>query len=54
MIGLTYDDPDQRRASTHGTDREIRTRWFGEEGIEVVVDIVDDRVVTVWRRGRKP
>ena len=33
--------------------REIRTRWFAEEGIEVVVDVYDGRVVTVWRKGRK-
>ena len=32
--------------------REIRTRWFVEQGIEVVVDVYDGRVVTVWRKGR--
>lgn len=31
--------------------REIRTRWFAEQGIEVVVDVYDGRVVTVWRKG---
>ena len=38
----------------HDELREIRTRWFAEEGIEVVVDVYDGRVVTVWRKGRKP
>jgi hypothetical protein len=33
--------------------REIRTRWFADEGVEIVVDVYDGRVVTVWRKGRK-
>jgi len=41
-------------AKEHDELREIRTRWFGDEGIEVVVDTTNGRVVTVWRRGRKP
>lgn len=52
LIRHTYDDPDSKRSSTHDELREIRTRWFGEEGIEVVVDVDDRRVVTVWRKGR--
>lgn len=54
MIARTYDDPDDRRASDHDDLREIRTRWFGDEGIVVVVDIDDGRVVTVWRTGSAP
>jgi hypothetical protein len=54
MVLRTCDDPDERRASDHDDLREIRTRWFGDEGIEVVVDTMDTRVVTVWRRGEKP
>ncbi len=54
MIANAYDDPDSTRQSEHDELREIRTRWFGDEGIEVVVDTIDGRVVTVWRRGRKP
>ena len=53
MIRLTYEDPDSIRPSEHDELREIRTRWFAEEGIEVVVDVYDGRVVTVWRKGRK-
>ncbi len=52
LIRQTYDDPDSTRSSTHDELREIRTRWFGEQGIEVVVDVDDRRVVTVWRKGQ--
>lgn len=54
MVLRTYDDPDATRPSGHDESREIRTRWFGHEGVEVVVDTLDGRVVTVWRRGWKP
>ena len=53
MIKLTYEDPDSIRPSEDDDLREIRTRWFAEQGIEVVVDVYDGRVVTVWRKGRK-
>ncbi len=51
MIQETYEDPDDTRSSEHDELREIRTRWFGEEGIEFVVDVEDGRVVTAWRKG---
>jgi hypothetical protein len=51
MIALTYDDPDDVRPSDHDDLRQIRSRWFGAEGIEIVVDVDDRRVVTAWRRG---
>lgn len=54
MIALAYDDPDDRRTSDHDVGRQIRTRWFGEAGVSVVVDVLDGRVVTVWRMGWKP
>lgn len=54
MILQTFQDPDDIRRSDHDDLREIRTRWFGDEGIEIVVDTLDSRVVTVWRRGHKP
>ena len=53
MIKLTYEDPDSIRPSEDDDLREIRTRWFAEQGIEVAVDVYDGRVVTVWRKGRK-
>lgn len=51
MIKLTYEDPDSVRPSDHDELREIRTRWFAAEGVEVVVDVGDGRVVSVWRKG---
>jgi hypothetical protein len=54
MIALAYDDPDSVRESAHAEDREIRTRWFGDHGVSVVIDRLDARVVTVWRVGWKP
>lgn len=53
MIRATYDEPDVVRPSDHDELREIRSRWLGEEGVEVVVDTDDLRVVTVWRKGPK-
>ena len=50
-IAVTYDDPDDRRASDHDDLRELRTRWFGDIGVVVVVDIYAGRVATVWRKG---
>jgi hypothetical protein len=54
MVLGAYEDPDDTRPSGHDELREIRTRWFGDEAIEVVVDTLDGRVVTVWRRGPRP
>jgi hypothetical protein len=54
MIRRCYEEPDETRPSDHDELREIRTRWFGDEGVEVVVDVDDGRVVSVWRRGSKP
>lgn len=54
MIRLTYEDHDDMRPSDHDSLREIRTRWFGEEGVEVVVDTDDGRNVSVWRKGSRP
>lgn len=45
-----YVDPDLTRPSTGDDLREIRTRWFGETAIEVVIDTIDGRVVTTWRK----
>ena len=47
-----YIDPDFTRPSAHDELREIRGRWFGQTAIEVVVDTIDRRVVTVWRKPR--
>ena len=47
IIAEAYDDPDDTRTSDHDELREIRTRWFGDHGVAVVVDVNDGRVVTV-------
>jgi hypothetical protein len=52
-IAAAYDDPDDTRPSGHDDLREVRSRWFADEAIEVVVDTGDRRVVTVWRRGAR-
>lgn len=46
-------NPEATRPREDDDLREIRTRWFAEQGIDVVVDVYDGRVVTVWRKGRK-
>ena len=51
MIRAAYDDPDEIRPSEHDEIREIRSRWFGDQSVEVVVDLGDGRGVTVWRKG---
>lgn len=53
MIEAAYEAPDMVRASDHDELREIRARWFGEEGVEVVADTDDGRVVTVGRKGTR-
>jgi hypothetical protein len=49
-IEEAYVYPDFVRASHHELDREIRSLYAGESVIEVVVDTIDGRVVTVWRK----
>lgn len=46
----TYVVPDDVRASGHDPDREIRGRWFPAGRVEIVVDAIDGRVVSVWRK----
>ena len=48
-----YLDPDVTRPSAQDELREIRTRWFGDTAIAVVVDTIDGRVVTTWRKRTK-
>lgn len=53
MIAQTYEDPDDVRPSGHDELREVRSRWFGEQGLEIVVDTDTGQIITVWRRGVK-
>jgi hypothetical protein len=32
----------------HGPDREIRWRVYDAQRVEIVVDLVDDTIVSVW------
>lgn len=50
-VEATYLWPDETRPSTRDPEREIRTRYFGDGSVEVLVDRIDGRVVTVWRKG---
>lgn len=50
QMEAAYVDPDNVRPSLHDEEREIRTRWFGGTVVEVVVDTIDGRVVTTWRK----
>ena len=35
-------------AAQHGPDREIRWRGYDAQRVEIVVDLVDDTIVSVW------
>ena len=49
-IEETHLSPDATRRSSHDDEREIRTRYFRERAIEIVVDTIGGRVVTTWRK----
>jgi hypothetical protein len=48
-----YFDPDDVRPSHHDENREIRGRWFAAGRVEIVVDTLDGRVVSAWRKRTK-
>jgi hypothetical protein len=50
VIQEVCDDPDSVRPSVRRHAWEIRSRTYGDEAIEVVVDTTDGTVVTVWHR----
>jgi hypothetical protein len=49
IIAAVYADPDGVRPSGL-PDREVRSRRYDWQVIEVVVDVVDGSVVSVWAR----
>lgn len=53
-IEEAYVYPDFVRPSHHDIEREIRSLYVGDAAIEVVVDTIDGRVVTVWRKHLDP
>jgi hypothetical protein len=46
-----YADPDDVRPSKTSPGREIRRRAYDDQVIEIVVDLVDGAIVSVWRKG---
>ncbi len=48
IIEQVYGDPDYRRPSERASDREVSGRAYDDLVIEIVVDVVDGSVVTVW------
>lgn len=50
VIDQVYREPDHIRQSQTAPDREIRSRTYDDQVIEIVVDTVDGSVVTVWHR----
>jgi len=49
IVAEVYSDPDDVRPA-EVQDRELRTRLYDRQVIEVVVDLVDGSVVSVWAR----
>ena len=51
LVSETHGDPDGVYPSPierHGPDREVRWRRYDDQVVEVVVDLADGSVVTVW------
>jgi len=48
MIEETHRDPDLTRPSRTDQSREIRSRRYSDQVIEIVVDLTDESVVSVW------
>lgn len=48
LIEQVYRDPDETRPSATAPDREVRSRLYDRQRIEIVVDLGDGSVVSVW------
>ena len=48
LIEEVYRDPDEARPSATAPDREVRSRLYDRQQIEIVVDLGDGSVVSVW------
>ena len=53
VVSAVYQDPDGIRPSTTLPDREVRWRLVGDLVVEVVVDMTDGWIVTVWVKDRR-
>ena len=50
LIRDVFTEPDDVRPSLTTPGREIRARIYDDDVIEIVIDVADERVVTVWRK----
>lgn len=50
VVLAVFDDPDGSYLSTsvHGPDRQVRWRRYDDQVVEVVVDLIDESVVSAW------
>ena len=50
VVRAVYSEPDgvDRLAATGRPDREIRWRVYDDQRVEIVVDLVDDTIVSAW------
>lgn len=50
VVRQVYEDPDDRTENdpAHGPDRELRWRQYDDQVVEIVVDLTDGSVVSVW------
>jgi len=50
VVLQVHDDPDGVYPSgvRHAPDREVRWRRYDDQVVEIVVDVIDDTVVSAW------
>ena len=48
-----YKEPDDVRPSRTAPDREVRSRVYDDQVIEIVVDLTDDAIVSTWRKAAR-
>ena len=50
VVLRVYDDPDGVHPSRvrHAPDREVRGRRYDDQVLEIVVDLIDDTIVSAW------
>jgi hypothetical protein len=50
VVLQVYDDPDGVYPSgvRHAPDREVRWRRHDDQVVEIVVDLIDDTIVSAW------
>jgi hypothetical protein len=49
VVEEVYEDPDYRAPSHRNPDRELRGRQYDDRLVEIVVDLVDGSVISVWK-----